>query len=307
MNQKIEISVITPSYNRANTLKRLYESLKKQTFKNFVWIIMDDGSTDNTKKMVNSFISEGILTIEYYYHKNKHKFITVFDGIEKVNTPYFIVIDSDDTHPKNSFQILYDEVFQIKNKEEFVSVMGNSVDEQGNLVGTPYPEDGFVGSILEMRYKYKVKGDKTGIFITDSYKKQMEKFDYAIYKNKGYIPENVFFSTYDGKLKTKFINKMVRTYLKDDDDLNSVSNTRWTGKNVFGLREGHKSFLNNYNTQLYRYPMPLIRNIIGFQCYSFLNNISVFSMIKEIKNPVFKTISVLLLPFSYLYYLIKMK
>ncbi len=306
MNTETKISVITPSYNRAHTLERVYESLKNQIYKDFVWIIMDDGSTDNTRELVDSFIKENKIQIEYFYNRNRHKFITVFEGIKKVETPYFVVMDSDDTRPSDSLQILLEEVSKIENKEEFIAIMGNSEDEKGNLVGNPYPGNGFIGSIFEMRYKFKVRGDKNGIFITDSYKKELANYDYSPYEGKGYIPQSVFFNIYDAKgLKTKFINKVVRIYHKDDDDENSVSNTRWTGKNIFGLREGYKSFLNNYGNRLLFYPKSLLRNIIGFQFYSFMNKVPLSSFFKELKNPTIKILSIFILPFSYMYFLMK--
>ena len=77
MNTDSKITVITPTYNRAHTLNRVYESLKKQVFKNFVWIIMDDGSTDNTQELVNKFSNENLIEIRYFQDKNRHKFITI--------------------------------------------------------------------------------------------------------------------------------------------------------------------------------------------------------------------------------------
>lgn len=89
---------------------------------------------------------------------------------------------------------------------------------------------------FEMRYKHKVRGDKFRVFL--SQKPIKEKFQEKIfsqYEGKGYIPQSVIFNEYDAKgIKTRFMNKMVRFYLKDDDDVASVSNTRWSGKNLFG-------------------------------------------------------------------------
>lgn len=306
MEKNSVITVITPTYNRAHTLDRVYESVKKQSFKQFMWIIMDDGSTDSTSQLVQKYIDENSIPIEYYKGKNRHKFITVFEAIKKVKTPYFVIIDSDDSWPENSFEILYEEVCSIENQDQYIGVIGHSADTEGNLVGSFFPENGFIGSILEMRYKYKVKGDKNGIFITKSYQRELDKFDYLIYENKGYIPQSVFFTIYDAKgLKTKFINKIIRTYHKDDSDSESVSNTRWKGKNIFGLREGYKAMLNNYSYQLLSYPKTLLRNLIGFQFYSFLNKRSVTSNLSTLKNPLIKSISIFTLPISYIYYLIK--
>jgi len=301
---EIKITIVTPSYNRAHTLLRVYESLKNQTFKDFKWIIMDDGSTDNTKDLVTEFQAEGAFEIDYFWNENQHKFITVFEGVKKVTSNYFMVVDSDDSYPENSLQILFDEVEAIENQHEFISVMGLSQFEDGTIVGNKYPNDGFDGSIFDMRYKYNVRGDKFGIFITKTYQQLLKNFDYSVYQDKGYIPQAVFFNTYDAAgVKTRFVNKVVRNYHLDETDSASVSNTRWSGKNTFGLMEGYRSFLNSYNSSLYSYPKALIRNLIGYQTYSIINNKGLSEINKGLVQ--FKLLSLFVYPLSLIYLKIK--
>lgn len=298
---EVKITIVTPSYNRAHTLTRVYDSLKKQTFRDFKWIIMDDGSTDNTKEIVDNFKSEGLIAVEYFWNHNQHKFITVFEGIKKVTSQYFMIVDSDDSYPTDSLQILFDEVEQISNQDKYISVMGLSQYTDGKIVGNQYPNNGFDGSIFDMRYKYKVRGDKFGIFITKTYQQLLKNFDYSPYKNKGYIPQSVFFNTYDADgVQTKFVNKVVRNYHLDDDDANSVSNTRWTGKNTFGLMEGYRSFLNSYGVKLFSYPKALIRNLVGYQVYSMINKHGLSEINKGLQH--FKLLSTMIYPLSYIYY-----
>lgn len=296
------ITVITPTFNRAHTLERVYNSLKNQTMKDFLWLIMDDGSTDGTKQLVESFIKEGILDVLYFQNANEHKFITVFRGIEKITTPFFMIVDSDDSYPDDSLEILLNEVRAVENKEQFISVMGLSVYDNNTLVGDKYPFDKYDGSIFEMRYKYKVRGDKFGIFITETYQRLLSQFDDLPYIGKGYIPQSVFFNTYDSiGIKTRFVNKVVRFYHLDDDDEGSVSNTRWSGKNIFGLMEGYRSFLNSYSSQLIFYPKVLIRNIIGYLLYSILNEKGLVESINGIKKLYIKMISISLYPIVGIY------
>ena len=299
-----KITIVTPSYNRVHTLPRVYESLKNQTFKDFKWIIMDDGSTDDTKQLIEKYQAENLFEIEYFWNKNQHKFVTVFEGIKKVTSKYFMIVDSDDSYPENALQILFDEVEKINNQDEFISVMGLSQFEDGSIVGNQYPDNGFDGSIFDMRYKYKVRGDKFGIFITKTYQQLLTNFDYSLYVGKGYIPQAVFFNTYDSDgVKTRFVNKIVRNYHLDEDDANSVSNTRWTGKNTFGLMEGYRAFLNSYGTKLFKYPKALIRNLVGYQVYSIINQKKFGEMNKGLKH--FKFLSFILYPFTLIYFKLK--
>ena len=301
--EDLKLTVITPTFNRAHTLPRAFKSLKNQTFKDFKWIILDDGSTDDTKDLIAEFQTESPFEIQYFYHANQHKFHTVFQGIKKVETPYFIILDSDDSYPIEAFEILIGEAEKIKNQADFISVMGLSGDENGNIVGDFYPVE-FDGSIFEMRYKYKVKGDKNGLFITKSYLNELSKFDYSNIPTGIYIPQSVFFNIYDAKgLKTRFINQIIRNYHRDENDEASVSNTRWSGKNRFGLMLGYQSFLNNYKKQLLKYPKTLIRNMVGYQLYAIVNGKSLKEINLGLEN--FHFLSVLLFPFSWIYAKIK--
>lgn len=304
MNQVL--TIITPTYNRANTLPRVFESLKNQTFKNFVWLVMDDGSTDNTQELIEQFTSQANFPIQYHYHDNKHKFITVFKGIEKVKTPYFVIVDSDDAWPNDAFETLVHEVEKIKNQDDFIGVIGHSVYPNGEIVGDKFPLDQWDGSILEMRQKHRISGDKNGIFITKTYQNELKRFNYTPFDKQCYIPQTVFFTTYDAKgIKTRFVNKVIRTYFLDEEDENSVTNTRRSGKNLFGLLHGSLSILNNYQSQLFQYPKYLIRNTIGALFYGFKQQISPWTILSKIKYFPFKLLAFILLVPTYFYYLIK--
>lgn len=298
-----QITIITPTYNRAHTLPRVFESLKNQTFKDFKWLIMDDGSTDNTSSLVAKFQEENIFPIEYYTNPNSKKFYTVFKGIEKVTSPFFTILDSDDAYTEDALAIMFNEISQLS-EDKYISATFNSITPEGKLVGTPFPEN-FSGSILEMRYKYKVKGDKHTIFFTKKYLKYLKAFDYQKYKNK-YAPQKIFFNIYDanGEL-SKFINKGVRIYHQDLEDSNSMSQDRVKPSSFLGLKDGHLSFINCYGNRLLSYPKPVLRNLIGYQFYSFKNKNSISEIISQPKNIIIKTLGLLLLPLSFIYHKIK--
>lgn len=92
----MRLTVFTPTYNRKELLKRAYESLKRQTSSDFMWLIVDDGSTDNTKEAVDTFIEEAPFKIEYYYFENGGKMRAHNRGVEKCSTELFMCLDSDD-------------------------------------------------------------------------------------------------------------------------------------------------------------------------------------------------------------------
>lgn len=298
MNKKI--TIITPTYNRAHTLDRVYQSLIRQSFKDFLWLVMDDGSTDHTKDLIQKFKEEQRIEIEYYWQENQAKFHTVFDGVKKVKSPYFVIWDSDDAFPVDSLEILYENVVQLPKDEKFMAVTCLSANKDGSIVGDKFHKNIYDGSILEMRYKYKVKGDKNGIFITQPYLQVLDLLDLNQFKKGVYIPYNVFYNLYDSLgYKTRFVNKVVRYYLFDAEDAASVSSTRIHGKNRYGLMVGHLSFVNNYGVKLLKYPKALIRNMIGYQTYAFSSGRNSRQVLNDLKR--FKPLGILLLPLSYLY------
>jgi len=90
------LTIFTPTFNRAYILSKLYNTLKNQSNKNFIWLIVDDGSSDETKTLVQKFQDENQIEIHYIFQENKGKHVAVNNGLRNTKTEFFCVIDSDD-------------------------------------------------------------------------------------------------------------------------------------------------------------------------------------------------------------------
>lgn len=101
------ITVLTPTYNREKTLKRAYESLLSQSKKDFEWIIVDDGSTDNTKSLIEGFINENKLDIKYIYKTNGGKHTALNVGTNKAKGELLLILDSDDYLSDDAIELCY--------------------------------------------------------------------------------------------------------------------------------------------------------------------------------------------------------
>lgn len=99
----MKISIFTPTYNRAYILGALYESLRKQTCLDFEWIIVDDGSTDNTEELCHRFYSD-LFPIHYFKIPNHGKHVAINFGIQKALGEWFFIVDSDDQLPEHSIE-----------------------------------------------------------------------------------------------------------------------------------------------------------------------------------------------------------
>lgn len=178
MNKAInnKISVFTPTFNRAPLLSILYASLLTQGAGNFEWIIVDDGSTDNTKEVVDSFIKEGKLDITYFKQTNKGKHIAINKGLDLATGEWFFIVDSDDYLTNDALKLINKYILQDIH-EQYDGFVFRRAFENKTIVGGKYPEDKqmFVANMIERTVKYKIAGDMAEVFKTNLLKKC--KFD----------------------------------------------------------------------------------------------------------------------------------
>lgn len=261
-----KITIITPTYNRAHTIERLCKSLEHQSFKSFKWLIMDDGSTDNTTEIVHQLIANSPLEIEYHRHDNVHKVITLHRGFKKITTPYTMRVDSDDYLPINALEILYKNMESIKDDDTIASVIGRVEYSTNKKLGDEFPTNPFIEFVFLMKYKYRIKGVHMGLFKTKMI--QQSSFKEEEYLGKGYIPDFWNFEI-DSKYRSMFINDIIYTYDLNDSDLNSISKTKFNPKFAFGLSEQYRHFIKYY-LPLYwnKYPIAIIKNMFKYIYYS---------------------------------------
>lgn len=177
--QNVLITVFTPTYNRSNCIHKCYESLKKQTSFNFKWLIIDDGSSDNTKEVIEQWMREETLfEIRYDYKENGGLHTAYNRGIELADTELFVCIDSDDWMPADAIEKIEKTWNRIKDKG-YVGIMGIDRYENGDCVGGVFPKNVTEMYLYEKLTKYEIPGDKKMIHRTDLLKKvaPMPTFD----------------------------------------------------------------------------------------------------------------------------------
>lgn len=154
------ITVFTPTFNRQHTLGRVYESLKKQLSKNFIWLIIDDGSTDNTSELVNEWLSEdNSFQIKYIYKSNGGLHTTYNTAIEKAETELIMCIDSDDWLPENAIEKI-ENIWNAIDKNAYVGIMGIDTYSNSDCVGDYFPTNIKEMFLYEKLVKYNICGDK---------------------------------------------------------------------------------------------------------------------------------------------------
>lgn len=184
------ITVFTPSFNRAHLLPRLYESLKNQTSKDFVWMIIDDGSVDNTKSLVEHWIKESNFEIQYHYKKNGGMHTAHNLAYSLIETELNVCIDSDDQMPQNAIERIIGIWNKEKYKTKLAGIIGLDTDLEGNVLGTPIPKDLKKGNLKDLYKKYGVTGDKKLVLRSDLTKQYPT---YPEYEKEKLVPLGILY------------------------------------------------------------------------------------------------------------------
>lgn len=130
-----KITVVTPTYNRAYTLERCYKSLCSQTNLNFSWMVIDDGSTDETEKLIKQYKDEGMIDINYIKKENGGKASALNLALNNINTDYCVCLDSDEYFEKNAIEIALKYLNEVKENKKICGILSLRRDKDGNVLG----------------------------------------------------------------------------------------------------------------------------------------------------------------------------
>lgn len=166
------LTVFTPTYNRADLLCRCYESMNRQSCKDFIWMIIDDGSTDNTRELVTTWIKETKeYEIVYYYKENGGLHTAYNEAIAHIQTELCVCIDSDDFMPDDAVEKILD-FWKQNGSKEYAGIVGLDYDLEGHMIGDPLPEQKSINLIDLLVGRYPIRnGDRTNVVRTELYKK----------------------------------------------------------------------------------------------------------------------------------------
>lgn len=165
------LTIFTPTYNRAYILPQLYESLCRQTCKDFEWLIVDDGSTDNTEKLVKMWIDEERITIRYFKQPNGGKHRAINRGVSEAKGEMFFIVDSDDQLLPNTVEWIIEKSLEIIHNPEFAGISGLRVNPNGEKIGGENDFTQIDADAIRIRTKHHVTGDLAEIYKTDVLKR----------------------------------------------------------------------------------------------------------------------------------------
>ncbi len=164
------LTIFTPSYNRAHTITRTYNSLLRQTCKDFEWLVIDDGSTDNTQCLVEGWIKDNKIPIRYFKKENGGLYTGYNTAYANIDTELNVCIDSDDFMPDNAVEIIVSH-WKKYGGERYAGMTGLDFTLEGEPIGGYFPNDLKEGYLIDYRRKYQHHGDTKQVMRTDIMKK----------------------------------------------------------------------------------------------------------------------------------------
>lgn len=239
------ITVFTPSYNRAYCLDQCYQSLVNQTNKDFIWLIIDDGSTDNTKELVQSWIEEDKVEIKYHYQENQGMHGGHNAAYRLINTTLNVCIDSDDFMPNDAIELILTHWNKIKDNKKFAGLVGLDADKEGTIIGTKIPYELKETTLYDLYNKHKVLGDKKLVLRTEVVKQYPP---YPIFEGERFVPLGYLYQLIDQDYKLFPINEVlcIVEYMQDGSSMNILKQYRRHPRGFAFSRKSRMKLAQNF-------------------------------------------------------------
>ncbi|MFM5422554.1 glycosyltransferase family A protein [Aeromonas veronii] len=271
MNEMIRFTIFTPTYNRAHTLERCYKSIVEQHEKSLEWLIVDDGSTDNTKPIVDGFIHDAKIKIRYLYQENAGKQAAWNRAIQEAHGELFICLDSDDGLVPGSLNKALGVMSQYKLNKKILGVRAIAININSQMADSNFSIEGGIASWFD-EFASKIFGERIDILNTS----EIKKFPYPVSRDVKFIPEIWFYAvTASNGYKFIYADEPVRLFFDDHNHLRlSRSSLRKHAKGHLIARSAMLRYIPI--VVFFKNPLALIKTLIRFiQC-----NIYVFLMRK---------------------------
>lgn len=263
----VNITVLTPTFNRAHSLPKVYNSLLNQDSSLFEWLVIDDGSTDATENYISELQHNSFIKIRYHYQKNGGKHRAHNAGVLLAKGVLTIILDSDDQLAENAIRIIWDSWNSIseQDKDDYAGIWANCIDQNGVIIGKETKSPFIEGRLFDLIERNIISGEKLPCFRTDL----LKMFPFPKKENcNQYVPEGVIWLKIAEKHKIRILSNNLRIYHKSHNDKNSImhkikeKNYADWGKLMFSI-----TVLN------------LISNYFPRHCFTFLKHIIIFIFI----------------------------
>lgn len=208
------ITVLTPTFNRGGGLQSLWDSLQKQTVKDFEWLVVDDGSTDGTKNLITQLQEKSDFPIRYIYKNNGGKHTALNVGIQTICSELTFIVDSDDCVTDDAVESILKIHQKYRSQNNICGYAFLRAFPDGKVNGKKFDVDEKIGSYIDVR----VNGDDTGADKAEVFKTHcLKEFPFPEYPNEKFLGEDLVWVRMARKYQMVHINKAIYigNYLED--------------------------------------------------------------------------------------------
>jgi glycosyltransferase involved in cell wall biosynthesis len=177
-----QLTIFTPTYNRAYVLNHCYESLTRQTSKDFVWLIIDDGSTDNTEALIHKWQQENKIDIRYHWQANQGMHGTHNTAYQLIDTTLNVCIDSDDYMANDAVEKILT-FWKQYGSDQVSGIIGLDTDPDNQIIGTRLPDHLRCSTLFDLYHQHNVTGDKKLVYRSVLTK----QYPYPIFGQEKYV------------------------------------------------------------------------------------------------------------------------
>ena len=238
------LTVFTPAYNRAHTLHRTYESLLRQDCKDFVWLVIDDGSTDNTAELLSQWQKkDNGFEIKYIYKENGGMHTAHNTAYENIDTELNVCIDSDDMLADGAISSIV-KLWKNSDHKKYAGIIGLDADmSNGNIIGTSFPEY-MNETTLQGFYDNGGSGDKKLVYRTDIMKTLPP---YPVFPGEKYVSLGWKYQLCDQEYKLKTTNTVLCNveYQPDGSSMNMLRQYLKNPKGFAFVRKENMKYINS--------------------------------------------------------------
>jgi glycosyltransferase involved in cell wall biosynthesis len=290
-------TIFTPTYNRAHTLHRCFESLSAQTLRDFEWIVVDDGSTDRTEQLVAGWIETADFPLRYLRQDHCGKHFAHNLALAAAQGKFFTCLDSDDGLTPNALEKLARawETIPEDLRPGFCGVDGLCCDQHGRVVGDTYPVDPFDVDLRQRKYIYHSRGEKWGVVLTDI----ARRYPFPNVARGKYLPEGIVWLDMAKTYKNRAVNEIVRVYYIDEGEPGvTVALKRRLAAHAEGNWHYYVWLLNNDLEYFFRAPLPFLKAAAMLPVVAWISQHGLGATLAALRGLAAKTLVVAALPLS---------
>jgi glycosyltransferase involved in cell wall biosynthesis len=292
-------TVFTPTYNRAQTIHRVYDSLRAQTLRDFEWLVVDDGSTDATSDLIANWARTASFLIRYVKQEHSGKHIAHNLALREAQGQLFVPLDSDDGCVSQALERLahhWNEIPAVQ-RPLYSGIVSLCCNQFGTLVGDLFPAGTFDGDLREMIYVHRVGGEKWFIASTDV----LRRHPFPEIRNTQFIPELRVWIEIGKIYKMRFVNEVLRIYYVDDEATGIVLSKRKSiSENSPGRLHYYVWLLNSDLSFFFYSPMPFLKAAIMLPIVAQASRQTLMGALAPLKTWWAKALVSLMLPVSLL-------